>query len=339
MKKVLYIIIGLALLASCEKEIDFKGEQTEPKLVINSKVEPGQPVSAAVGKSCFFLDEEMDRSMPSGAMAQLYVNDNFISNMDLVIDSIEHLYYTYNGDSIGYKIEKHFESDYRPQSGDIVKITASAPGFDDVEGSTSQLPKNTECSILDYKILEWEGYYVEDYMNEGDSAFYAYFSMELTIEITDPNPGQTDFFMLHFINGSRYDDMSNFVTCTAEYTDPVFGGSVSSSEILDALEFDSSPENVFTDVLFDGRSYQIKLPLRMDYRRNSAGDPDLYRVPIPIEHLSKEYYKYLNTCEQNIDYMQFFSEPIQTYTNVTNGYGIVGGCASDTLWFDLPYGR
>jgi len=55
-----------------------------------------------------------------------------------------------------------------------------------------------------------------------------------------------------------------------------------------------------------------------------------------VEHLSKEYYYYMNTCDQGDEITQFFSEPAQTYTNVTNGYGIVGGRIMDTVRFPLP---
>ena len=44
----LIAIITAILLTSCEKEIEFNGEQIDPKLVINSIVEPGQPVKANI---------------------------------------------------------------------------------------------------------------------------------------------------------------------------------------------------------------------------------------------------------------------------------------------------
>ena len=62
----------------------------------------------------------------------------------------------------------------------------------------------------------------------------------------------------------------------------------------------------------------------------------VFKVSFMVEHLSKEYYNYLNTCNQGDEYTQFFAEPIQTYSNVTNGYGIVAGRTVDTLWVNLP---
>ena len=56
---ILYIIVvafATLLLASCEKEIEFKGEQTDPKLVVNCVCTVGEPVVAQLSKSYFFLD-------------------------------------------------------------------------------------------------------------------------------------------------------------------------------------------------------------------------------------------------------------------------------------------
>ena len=109
------------------------------------------------------------------------------------------------------------------------------------------------------------------------------------------------------------------------------------NDIVDFSDLDTRPEGVFTDVLFDGRSYQLrfKLHLPISLYENDY-DPDFFQLPISLQHLTKEYYNYLNTCDQGEDILTFFAEPIQTYTNVKGGYGIVGGRTVDTLWYALP---
>ena len=95
-------------------------------------------------------------------------------------------------------------------------------------------------------------------------------------------------------------------------------------------------EGVFTDVLFDGRSYQLKMPFTVSIRKSDDFDPDFFRIAFSVEHLSKEYYNYLNTRDQGELGFQIWAEPIQTYSNVTNGFGVVAGRAAETLWFSLP---
>jgi len=332
------ITIATAIfLTSCEKEIEFKGEQTDPKLVINSLVEPGQPVKARIGKSCFFLDYERDHSMPEGTVAQLYINDNFVGNMDMVTDSIEVMSYTLQGDSIGYQLEKYFQSDYCPQEGDVVKITASAPGFDDVEATTSPLPNAVEAQ-LDMEVVGWDSWYQEAYGEMGeDSLLYITAVVNLTITIIDPNPGQGDAFRIH-IDGTKSDPESrNHIYCSAEYDDPIFGSTLPNNDFIDMSDLETRPEGVFSDVLFDGRSYQVKFTevyVQMMVEETFA--PDFYRLPIRVEHLSKEYYNYLNTCDQGDEVMAFFAEPVQAYSNVTNGYGVLAGRNVHTLCLDLP---
>ena len=332
-----FLAMTLGLLTSCEKEIEFKGEQTDPKLVINSLIEPGQPISANISKSCFFLDYERDHSLPQGTVAQLFVNDNFIGNMDEVTDSIEVYYYTYYGDSIGYNIEKHFQSDYRPQAGDVVKITAFANGFDDVEATTSPLPNAVEAQ-LDMEVKGWSSWYQESYGETGeDSLLYISAVLNLTVTITDPNPGQGDAFRFHIERTKSDPDSRNHIYWSVEYDDPVFGSALPNNDFIDMSELEMRPDGVFSDVLFDGRSYHVKFTeVYVEMRVDETFDPDFFRLPIRVEHLSKEYYNYLYTCDQGDVSMQLYAEPIQTYSNVTNGYGVVAGRAVHTLWLDLP---
>jgi len=160
--------------------------------------------------------------------------------------------------------------------------------------------------------------------------------LELTVEVTDPNLRQTDYFriLMESQNNSDYES-GNIYYITTSYDDPVFGATVSNDDFID-LDIQTMPAGVFTDMLFDGKSYQIKMPIYIYVTIRDGIIPDSFSVPFSMEHLSKEYYYYLNTCEQSDEVMQFFTEPIQTYTNVEGGFGIVGGRAVDTLWFTLP---
>ncbi|MBR0177419.1 MAG: DUF4249 domain-containing protein [Bacteroidales bacterium] len=339
MKKLILIAISAMFLASCEKEIEFNGEQTDPRLVINSIVEPGLPVSARIGKSIFFLDTDNDMQAPDDLVATLYVNGSLLGVMDIVFDSIAEHYYTDDfEDSIGYKLVKRFQSDYRPSVGDVIKITASAHGFEDVEGTSSALPKVVDCLLADKTVQELESEYQP--IDDEDSLLYIYGRMELFVEVTDPNPGQTDLFRLS-IQSDAYEGSENqYYTSqyyvSHEYTDPIFGGSIESNDFIDFSELDVRPEGVFSDALFDGGSYRIKVPIYFNLHKLKHTDPGFFQVPIKIEHLSKEYYYYLSTCEQGSTLTGFFSEPIQVYSNVTNGYGIVGSCATSQCLLPLP---
>jgi hypothetical protein len=323
-------------LSSCEKEIEFNGEQSDPKLVINSLVEPGQPVKAAITKSYFFLDTP-NTTAPADVVASLYVNGNLVGALTQGTDTI----WDYYGMPDHRLVTRYF-SDYVPEEGDVVKISATASGYDEVEGSTSPLPQITDCQ-LEVEVSEWTGEYIREYDYEteeyGDTMCYhveGYFN--LTFTITDPNPGKTDCF--RFIEGTNNVIRDGLNTCYVNfgYDDPIFEASITENDLLDFSSLDTRPEGVFTDMMFDGGSYHLKVTARFycDVYDQYEFNPDYFRGVFVMEHLSKEYYQYLNTCDQGDLTQQIFSEPIQTFYNVENGYGIVCGRAENKFFVPIP---
>ena len=333
-----FLAITLGLFTSCEKEIEFNGEQTDSRLVINSIVTPGHRVEARIGKSYFFLDPA-NTATPDDLVATLYVNGNRVGEMMPFLDTIWEMYWPYD-----YELVSGFYNDYCPQEGDIVKITASANGFEDVEGTTSALPKDLNCP-MEVELIDCHSGYIYHYNDEiqdyetDSSVLVIAGYMNLTFTITDPNPGKTDCFRLITSRSSNMSIGDNRRYIYFDYDDPIFETGMTENEFFDASDLDTRPEGVFTDVLFDGSSYRIKVKASFDCELAEDFDPDFYRVPFIVEHLSKEYYHYLNTCDQGDVALQIYAEPIHTFSNVTNGFGIVGGRAVDTLWLELPIER
>ena len=332
-----FLAMTTLFLASCEKEIEFNGEQTDPKLVINSLLEPGQPIKASISKSFFFLDNEADTEAPDDLVAMLYVNGESLGEMTLRYDTVvSYEIWNPNESNMG-RVQKVYTHDYCPVAGDVIKITASANGFDDVEATTSPLPNDVVIQ-LESEVTKWNSFYnyIYDDTIVMDSLLYISANVNLTLNITDPNPGQVDYFKIH-IQRSKRDIAENHYVCNFDYDDPVFGSAMPDNDIVDFSDLETKPEGVFTDMLFDGRSYQLRFKLQLHITVNEDEyDPDFFQLPIRLQHLNKEYYYYLNTCDQGEEIISFFAEPIQTYTNVEGGYGIVGGQTVDTLWYALP---
>ena len=339
--KALAMILLAILMVSCEKEIEFNGEHSNPKLVINSLVEPGQPVSAAISKSFFFLDNEANTIAPDDLVATLYVNGNRIGEMTPHFDTIiSYDIWNPNDPNLGH-VRKVYTHDYCPVEGDVVKITASANGFEDVEGETSALPKAVDCQ-MEVEVVNCSGWYMQYYDEETDefvvdsSKWDVSGNLNLTFTITDPNPGKIDYFRFVVDRRVSTQDGDNWYDINFDYDDPIFGVNVAENEFIDASDFDTRPEGVFTDMLFDGSSYRLKVKVHFECEVDEDFDPDFFRACFMLEHLSREYNNYLYTSSQDDEINQFFAEPVQTYSNVTNGYGIVAGRTVDTLWVNLP---
>ncbi len=341
MKTNILALITIAtaiLLTSCEKEIEFNGEQSDPKLVINSLMEPEQRVEAYISKSYFFLDMP-NTAAPSDLVASLYVNDQLIGEMTPFFDTVWEMYGLPD-----YRLIPGYYNDYQPKEGDVVKITATANSFDEAGGATSPLPKAVDCQ-MDYEVTDWSGGYVREYDYEtgeyGDTLYYSVTGyIDLTLTITDPNPGKTDCFRLIEGRHISLSDDQNRYYISFDYDDPVFGASsFTENDFFDASDLDTRPEGVFTDMLFDGSSYRLKVKVYFSCdidEEDEEFDPDYFRALFVLEHLSKEYYNYLNTCNQGDVALQIYAEPIQTYSNVTNGFGIVGGRSVNKMWLPLP---
>ena len=335
MKKIILLLFSAILLTSCEKEIEFNGEQSDPKLVINSLVEPGQRVEACISKSYFFLDTP-NTAAPEDLVASLYVNGNLMGEMTPFVDT------TWDVWGINeYHLIPSYYNDYCPQEGDVIKITATANGFDEVEGTTSPLPKVVDCQ-MDVEVEEWHSQYYHPYFDENgvyeeDSLLSVWGHLNLTFTITDPNPGKTDCFRLTTSKSNGVHDGENWRYISFEYEDPIFGSSsFVENDFFDASDLDTRPEGVFTDMLFDGGTYRLKVKVNFECEVDETFDPDFFRAPFMLEHLSKEYYNYLNTCNQGDMSLQIWAEPIQTFSNVEHGYGIVCGRADDTFLVPIP---
>ena len=330
-------LIATLLFTSCEKEIEFRGEQTDPKLVINSLVAVGQPVKAYVSKSYFFLDDEGNTQTPEDVVVSLYVNDDFKGTMQPSIDTLWSTSWMIDDEgnyTHSYRLATVYGHDYLPEVGDVVSITASANGYDDAQGTTSVLPRAAECQ-MDVEVTGWDVWYqqvynYDTYQYEDDSVPCASGNLMLTFTITDPNQGKTDCFRL--VN-SRQNPISFY------YDDPLFEAGMLENDFIDASDLDTRPEGVFTDALFDGGSYRLHVEAYYHQRFDDGVIPDVVRVPVLLEHLSKEYYNYLYTRNQGEEFMQIWAEPIQTFSNVNGGYGIVAGNAVTTLWVELPTGE
>ncbi|MDR2466698.1 MAG: DUF4249 domain-containing protein [Prevotellaceae bacterium] len=85
---------------------------------------------------------------------------------------------------------------------------------------------------------------------------------------------------------------------------------------------------VFSDELFNGKDYSLK------FRLNDLMD-DHKRCKVVLRHISKDYYLYVRTVAAESD--EVFSEPVQIYSNVNGGIGILA--ASTSAVAEVTFGK
>lgn len=95
-------------------------------------------------------------------------------------------------------------------------------------------------------------------------------------------------------------------------------------------------QGTFTDYLFDGRNYGIKLLIPQKYLGNTS--PVLStNLIVYLYTLTPEYYHFIRSSIEETafkDYPVF--EPLNLFSNINNGIGVVAGLSVDTVMIAIP---
>lgn len=284
---------------SCEKEIEFKGEETAPRLVLNAIITPNEPLTAMLGKSVFFLHDTTGASYgcPENAQMSLYVNGNLFETLSS------------NGDT--------FSSSYIPFVGDTIRLTASAPDFDDVEATTFAIPDAPSFSCN--TVLEHFG--TPSYVIGDTVYYYIHAKGQIILDLYDTNPNSRDCYYISIVESDCYDIQQ------LTFSDPVFENI--NEPVLDEIYSSSRP--IFTDKIFDGSHYQLKIPFDISTISSTEYTAET-EFEIVLEHIDMNLYEYYKTLFiAGKEDISLLSEPVHVHSNVNGGYGIVAGQNCDTI--------
>lgn len=314
MKHIIYrfsfIVMAAFMMCSCMKELDFKGEYLGEKLVLYSVAVPGEPLTAQLTKSHFFLsrnDDDIYGTVP-GAKLAVVVNGEMTYGFREVTTTYV--------DFFGYEYDKiEYVSDYVPAEGDRFKVMASLQGFQDVEGE-SVVPEAPEFKIesASSRTVEKSGY------------GWTEIEMKYRVRIDDP-AASSDWYRLEVFT----------VTDTSYYSHTLFSKDIifygnGSGELLDAIEMDdeSFVPSCFSDEAFNGTEYGLDFWFRLYYYEEKDADiPDIdpTHYELKLTAVSEDLYLYQKSVDAYDSYSglgQFFSEPVSIHNNVKGGIGCVG---------------
>ena len=319
-KKVVHIAIILQiLLFSCEKEIEFKGNEIKTMLVLNGLLVSNSLTSINLTESRFFLDDAISFKNIDNATVELWKDGNRI-------------------EKLSNKGEGYYVGKYVLKTGDNIRITASCEGFNPIECSTEIVVPTQIISVdtLNFK-EDRQYYYNSDYTEIDSSSYYFYVNSDLYITLQDPKDIPNYYRLNLFTKYTFSNGEILFFPATFNSDDLVFqkGNDISFVENNDFLK-----STLFNDELFDGKDYKLKIKAslwgssKIYYNPNNPDEsPDLVGTEIYIElqSLSYPYYMYLKTCDAQANMngvMEYFSEPVQIYSNVKGGTGILGSYSS-----------
>ena len=317
-------LFAAALLASCEKVIDFSGKQQEPLLVLNSIATPDACLQVNLSHSVFFLDGNFDGKNPGIVLSgsrqplKLYVNGGGAMDFSLV-------------DTLG-----NYVSSYRPKEGDDIRIEASVDGYEPVNVETV-VPRE---SSFDFTVDSSEKPSFEGYR-------FAEGSASCTVTVAD-DASASNFYMLQVIvieyftsvnpETGRTDTLYFLSEPEIRSDDVILKQRISSSSLFDESDDGSLRAPAFSDALFNGSARRISFNVTFfassdpgdfssvesgKYAGNDAGSGIKYAIQVNLYSLSRDYYYYYLT--RNADSSNdSFAEPEQVYSNVKGGIGILG---------------
>lgn len=330
MRSIIHYLLSLVLLGglfSCENEIPFDGTETKPMLTLNCFLITDSAVTASLSSSRFFLDNSNVFKPVTNATVLLWVNGQ-------------------PEDTLENRLDGSYVSTYRPVAGDKIRITASAPGFEKVSAEEDIRPQNslfevdTLTEINKVTPISYEVYNPEtqQYEMKQVGTIYDYLH-RFKIRFRDPK-GTENFYRLIAKVTTLYSSGYSSENYLSDFDDIVFGSDRGNMDgAFDEESSEYNYYNIFSDELIDGKDYYLKFEFKQGiYKFTEPGLNDISKryITIDLQPISKSYYRFLKSLQALDQADEFMSEPVQVYTNVNGGVGIVGAITSQQKVIVLP---
>jgi hypothetical protein len=307
----------------------FSGEITKPMLVVNGFITPDSLIKVHVSKSEFFLSNKTTFENINNATVNVWINGTKIEKLS----------------SIG---QGYYQTSFKPQTGDTIKITAENADFSEVSTFTEVVNANqilatdttnhvfTESPMVQYSSVNY-GPMIPDTIGYTKTE-----SFDLKIKFKDPS-SIANFYKLNLKMLNYYDnDSTAFENVWFNSDDMVFGNNNNNVVPIEAGYYSYNHE--FTDELFNGKEYNLKLTFStnsFEYKDKNVNPwqkeqktPIKRELYIEFQSISESYFKYIRSRSASASTIEFFSEPVQIYSNIKGGIGILGSYSNSV--YKLP---
>ena len=286
------LVALLVGFVSCEGDVEFRGEQMTPQLVMNTVVTANSSPRVYLSESRFFLDDYADYADVKDASVRLYIGGEFVEEMVLVEEKDVY------GNSMG---SFYYKGSELLRSGDEVEFRASCKRLGaEVKGSTT-IPSLPE---------------VGDMAVTGGLDETNYITGRITLPLTDPEEPNN----YYWLSAGLFTSYSGGSFRTpAKYADQVFMGGRMSDVLDDILGATIDSTHVFFgDEFINGKQHSLLMEflLHPEYVVCSEAWCEIYQIDV---HL----FRYLLSVEL-AEEGTMFGEPVQIYSNVEGGMGLVG---------------
>ncbi|VAW16577.1 hypothetical protein MNBD_BACTEROID03-2706 [hydrothermal vent metagenome] len=296
------ILLTSIFCANCGvKEISLDFPEHTSKPVINSIIKKDSIISLTINTSEPVLEKE--NTTITNATVILLEDES-------IIDSLLYSNGQYNSNTIA-------------KTNSIYQIIASISGYEELsaQDQVPSLPIILASSFKDSVYLDDD----DEYMSQ------------LTITLQDP-PDINNFYELKL--GFKYKGSPESGTI---FSDVVFYDYINNDLVLQnegQLDLDNFVHPVFSDALFDGTTYTLRINYEPDYSIYVEGeDIDTnYDLIVILRSISETYYEYRKSLTIHLDNQlggiwEGVGQPTEMYSNIKNGYGVFAAYSQviDTL--------
>jgi hypothetical protein len=298
MKSISFLFSLILLFSACDIVVDLDIPEHEPVLVVNSVLSIDSIMTAHVSHSKGAFDSN-SISFVHNASVEVYEDGGLLGLMD------EIAYYT-NTANIDSSYVYHLN--HKPTASKTYSYEIVHEDYEAVRAET-HMPNAVDLIVEDVTLIE-----VDEYQSQYRTRFY--FNDELN----------ENYYRLRLISKSN------------DYPDYPIDFESSDASIISSVGVESDgaaywgSEALFDDELFNGSKKEIIL----EFWWKSFYEAEYV---LELTSVSKSYYTYIKSLTahyNNQDQFLFAGEPVQVYTNIENGLGILGASNTKSVEFILP---
>ena len=354
------LLLAVVLAFSCEKTVEFKSDEIEPKIVVNAVFYAGsRHKHVKVEKSRSILNDKSYFEALPGANVRLYEDGKFITEMNYIsrIDTfIDYLNY---GVVKKYPYEHGIYSDTSlvVKPGSTYRLEVTHDGFDPVYCETTvPVPVELgEMTISKEKIPKqhYENYFriklklpIYDAENE-DNYYQMRVGKEQGYEAALKMFGGYNYSgpgSVYYGGGGYYGggygrspaiDIDSVIPSDTIIQEVSYNWMVYSYDPVlspdgntDVLTTESGAVDFFTDELINSGKYDLSFRLET-WRDVYTEIGEYLNMQAYVMHLSPDLYFYsISRQQQSLAKDNPFAEPVPVYSNVVGGIGIFGSMAT-----------
>jgi hypothetical protein len=319
---IILVITSIALGSSCTKEIEFNAKLLEPKLVVNALCNLDSIMEVEVSANKPIPGFETDFPFISDATVKLFVDG---TETEQLAYQAQIEYANQSAVYVGKTIV---------ETGKHYKLEVSHKDFK--KTAMAEMQMGAKIPILNISTTTIANTDINSWTSQ---------KIKATMKFKDP-VDEENFYRLNigYRIGKNYTysnengDTINHVTVMdynfsyggIESDDPVLSSNNNADEIL--FETSSSRYTVFTDELFNGKTYDLTFYLSeyvlYDIQNLDTTKGDFYIVNFELQSLTRDAYYYIKSVGTSDGNGGLFTEPVQVYNNINNGIGIFGGIST-----------